>query len=147
MKELLERAFSFLHRGGNEDAFAARESVSLEHHWQTCARDRAPGGGLSVDYVRASGWNPVSLEERLAPGLAPFQPCRLTRWAEHAQAPCNKAVDNARRERRLWSNDRQIDALTLRQLSNALDVRGLNRDCAWRAAVTWCDEHCRPVEL
>ena len=60
--------------------------------------------------------------------LAPLDSRKLFRGAEYPQALLLELVDDARDERRLGPDDRQVYLILLRELEKPFDVVGLDRD-------------------
>ncbi len=94
----------------------------------------------------AGGRQPVARHERLGEILGALEPRCRARRAENRESRGTKGVDDAGRERRLRSDDRERDLPALREIDKLgnLGQRDIGkRRFARRAAVARRDEHAR----
>src|SRR5439155_5062393 len=114
---------------GDDDAFAGRQAVGLEHDRQAefSAAQRRERGVRRLARAEARGRHRVARHERFRERLARLEARRRGARPEEQPAVARKAIGDAEAQRQLRADEREIDLLAFGQRGERGDVADIDR--------------------
>src|SRR5262245_32681091 len=109
----IDGALGFFLRRGDDDAFAGRESVGLDHDRKFLRRDVGLGGSRIGKAAIGGGGNAIGGTEILGEAFRAFEPRRLARRPEYFDPGALEIVGETGDERRLGSDHHEPDPALL----------------------------------
>ena len=117
-----DRSLGLLDARRDHHAFAGREAVGLDHDRRAVRIDVALGLRAVGKRLVARGGNLVPRHELLGEILGGLELRRRPGGAENLQPARAELVDDARRQRRLGTHDRQVDVLLYGEVGDRAEV-------------------------
>ena len=111
-----------------DDAFARRQAVGLDDDRKAELRAKARAGAASVNSPYAAVGTPASTSRLFVKAFDASSSAPRAVGAEDAQTLRRGSVDDPGGERRLGTDDRQVDAALARERGKPLEVVGGDRD-------------------
>src|SRR5690606_28356433 len=145
-QHILDRLFRFLLGHGDDDAFAGRQAIGLDHDGRTFLTDVGQGLVHVGEVLVVGRGDLVASQEVFSEGLGAFQLGGRLGWAEDLQAFALEVVHDTFYQWGLRAHDGQGHAFLLGEVAQPFQVQNVNGDIAnlglaGGAGIAWRYEH------